>query len=113
MSYFQGPPSLLPRQSLSARGWAVLMALITALIFLAVVSSAITHIHGTNQETHHCSICSLHQDQVDGDPLLPTLPATQFFKLLTLAIPALHSASYLTPLTLPHSCGPPQNHEPS
>ena len=90
----------------------MLLALLTGLAFLVVVSSAVTHLHGTDQETHHCSICSLVQDQVGGDPVLPMLPVTQFFKLLTLANLVLHSASYLTPLTLPHSCGPPLSQEP-
>lgn len=85
----------------------MLLALLTGLAFVSLVSSTATHVHATLQATHDCAICSLAQDQADGDLLLPVLALTQFFVLFTLATLVLRSASYLMPLTLPHSCGPP------
>jgi len=92
---------------LKAKTWCVLVALITALAFLALTSAAATHYHSTAQESHECSICCAIADKVGGNSVVPSILIAHFFVLFALAIQTLTSNFYSTPQLLPPGCGPP------
>jgi hypothetical protein len=92
---------------MKARLWCALVALITSLAFVSLVSTAVTHYHATAQESQDCSICSVAAHKIDGPVAAPTVVNTQFFLLFALAVLALRSSSYRTDSPLPPSCGPP------
>jgi hypothetical protein len=92
---------------LKAKGWCALVALVTSLAFISLVSTAVTHHHTTTQESQDCSICSAVSNKVVGPVAAPVVVLTQFFLLFALAVSALRSSSYRTESLLPPSCGPP------
>ena len=91
----------------TARNWCALVALITMLAFVALVSVSVTHYHTTAHETQECSICSVVSDKVGGGFKAPALAITQFFVLFALATAVLRSTLITSALPLPPSCGPP------
>jgi len=92
---------------LKAKGWCALVALVTSLAFISLVSTAVTHYHTTAQESQDCSICSVAAHKIDGPVSAPIVAITQFFLLFALAVLALRSSTYRTESPLPPSCGPP------
>jgi len=90
-----------------ARTWCALVALITALAFISLVSTAATHYHTTAQETQDCSVCSVVSHKIGGGFSVPTVNITQFFVLFAVAVVTLRSTFYSTSELFPPSCGPP------
>jgi hypothetical protein len=91
----------------TARTWCALVALITALAFISLVSTAVTHYHTSAQETQDCSVCSVVSHKIGGGFAVPKLNVTQFFVLFALAVITLRSTFYSTSELFPPSCGPP------
>ena len=87
--------------------WCALIAFITALAFIALVSTSVSHIHQTSQETQDCSICSIVTDKVGSGFTATALPVTRFVVLFAIAALTLSSSLHATALLLPRSCGPP------
>jgi hypothetical protein len=92
---------------LRIKSWDALIALITALSFIALISIASTHLHVTAQETIDCSFCSVASDKTGGDLANVSLAVAGFFILFLTAAPRLRSACYASIQLFPPSCGPP------
>lgn len=84
-----------------------MVALLTALSFIALVSTAVTHYHGTSQETQDCSICAVVADKIGSANAPAALIAAQLFVLFSVVTASLRNASYANSELLPPSCGPP------
>ncbi|WP_105533835.1 hypothetical protein [Solimicrobium silvestre] len=92
---------------LKAKSWCALVALITALAFISLISIAATHHHSTVQESQDCSFCSAVSDKIGGNLAAPSLFVASFFVLFRVAVQTLRSTFYVTSKLFPPSCGPP------
>jgi hypothetical protein len=97
-------------QSLHAqagRGWRAWIAVITALTFVLLVTTAATHHHATSLEDQGCSLCAAVVHKLTGSE--PALKLAQTVVFLAYCLPPLETVSvaYLTPLLFPPSRGPP------
>ncbi|MES2072164.1 MAG: hypothetical protein V4488_17545 [Pseudomonadota bacterium] len=91
----------------AGRGWRAWIAVITAITFVLLVSTAATHHHATSLEDQGCSLCSAVVHKLSGAE--PAQMLVQAVVFLAYRLPSLETASvvYLSPLLLPPSCGPP------
>ena len=90
-----------------AKSVYALIALITALAFVALVSTAVTHHHETTQESQDCSICGAVSDKIGTSHVAATVAISTFFVLFTLVVVTPGNIFYPTVSLLPPSCGPP------
>ncbi|GGC60495.1 hypothetical protein GCM10011396_04240 [Undibacterium terreum] len=88
-------------------GWRAWIAVITAISFVLMVSTAVTHHHATSLEDQGCSLCTAVAHKLTGAE--PALQLAQTVIFLAYRLPSIEavSVSYPTPLLFPPSCGPP------
>ena len=100
---------LFARFSLKAKGktCCALVALITALAFITLVSTSVSHVHQSSQETQDCSLCSVVTDKIGGGFSATALVLTRYVVLFAIAALTLRSSLHATARLLPRSCGPP------
>ena len=84
-----------------------LIALITALCFITLVSSAATHYHSSTHETQECSLCSVVSDKLAGGITMTTTLLVALVILFTLCAPSQRLTDYCSAELFPPSCGPP------
>ncbi len=91
----------------AGRGWRAWVAVLTVISFVLLISTAATHHHATSLEDQGCSLCTAAVHQLSGAE--PALALAQTVVFLAYRLPSLQTVSvtYLTPLLLPPSCGPP------
>jgi hypothetical protein len=95
------------RRAYAVARWRVWTALLTALTFVVLVSTAAMHHHATTAEDQDCAVCSVITHKITDVPLviLPRLVVVLVsYAPFLLAAPAIAPAS---PLLLPPGCGPP------
>ncbi|MFZ6864638.1 hypothetical protein ACO0K7_18600 [Undibacterium sp. Ji67W] len=94
-------------QSFFARGWKAGVALLTALSFALLISTAATHHHANSIEDQACSLCSAISDKLDHvTPVGQALHTVQLFAY-TLQVSNAYLPDFSAPSLLPPSCGPP------
>jgi hypothetical protein len=87
--------------------WRVWTALLAAITFIVLVSTAATHHHATTVDDQDCAICSVVTHK------LADLPLVKLPKLVVILVSyapflrAAPSVAHASPLRLPPSCGPP------
>jgi hypothetical protein len=89
------------------RGWRTWTAVLTAITFALLVSTAVSHRHATSLEDQACSICSVAAHKLTSADPAPVL--AQILIFIAYHLPTLVSISVnaVSPLLLPPSCGPP------
>jgi hypothetical protein len=98
------PPA---RRARAVAPWRIWTALLTAITFVVLVSTAAMHHHATAVEDQDCAVCSVVTHKVTNLPLvvLPKLVVVFLsYSPFLLPKPFITLAS---PVVLPPSCGPP------
>jgi hypothetical protein len=102
------PTNVTPfAQICRAKTWCALVALITALAFISLVSTAATHYHTTTQDSQDCSVCSVVSHKVGGSFAAPTVKLAQFFVLFEVALTVQFRNFFSCTNLYPPGCGPP------
>lgn len=88
--------------------WRVWTAILVALSFALLVSTAATHHHASAAAAHDCVVCSAVADKVADVPPAPMLAEALAFQayFLPSAVPP-YVSWYAAPELLPPGCGPP------
>lgn len=91
----------------AGRGWRAWVAVITAITFVLLVSTAATHRHATSLEDQGCSLCAAVVHKLTGSE--PALKLAQTVVFLAYRLPSVQAIDidYPAPLLFPPSCGPP------
>ena len=108
----QRKASLPPvRRQANLAPWRFWTAILTAIAFTFLVSTAATHHHKTLIDDQDCAVCSVVSHKLADQPLvvLPKLVAI----LIAYApfLPAASCATHVSPFLLPPSCGPPATYQ--
>jgi hypothetical protein len=95
------------RRARAVAPWRIWAALLTAITFMVLISTAAMHHHATAVDDQDCPICSVVTHKAAGS-LPATLPA-QVVVLLSYApfLPSKPGVAHASPVSLPPSCGPP------
>ncbi|MFZ6689822.1 hypothetical protein ACO0K0_18965 [Undibacterium sp. SXout11W] len=94
-------------QSFVVRGWKAGVALLTALSFALLISTAATHHHANSIEDQACSLCSAISDKLDHVTPTTQVPLTLQLFAYTLQAGDAYLSDFAAPSLLPPSCGPP------
>ena len=94
-------------RSVALRGWKTGVALLTALSFVLLISTAATHHHASSVEDQGCSLCSAVSDKFDHVTPSATTLVTVDFVAYALFANDHHTAEFSPSTLLPPSCGPP------
>jgi hypothetical protein len=87
--------------------WRVWTAILTAVTFVVLVSTAAMHHHTTAAEDQDCSICSVVTHKLADHPLVDLPKLTVIFISYAPFLPAMPGVAHVSPLLPPPSCGPP------
>jgi len=93
--------------SFVVRGWKAGIALLTALSFVLLISTAATHHHANSVEDQSCSLCSAVSNKLDH--VTPTALAIVTLHVLVYKLFTSKEdvSDFALPTLLPPSCGPP------
>ena len=95
------------RRARAVAPWRVWTALLTAITFVVLVSTAAMHHHATAVDDQDCPVCSVVTHKAAG-PLPAVLPTpVVIFLSYTPFLPSKPGVAHASPVPLPPSCGPP------
>ncbi|MFI4939670.1 MAG: hypothetical protein ACHP7O_04900, partial [Burkholderiales bacterium] len=87
--------------------WRVWTAILTAITFVVLVSTAAMHHHATVAEDQDCAICSVVTHKLADHPLVDLPKLTVIFISYAPFLSAIPPAAHASPLLLPPGRGPP------
>jgi hypothetical protein len=99
--------AIMARVRSSSGKWRAVVALFTALAFVALLITAASHHHNSSIEDHDCAICSVAIQKIANTNLVD-LP--QMVSVLVSYAPFIaesRAIAHVTSVFLPPSCGPP------
>jgi hypothetical protein len=84
------------------------LAIITAISFVLLVATAVTHDHAPSEEV--CSLCQAVSHHSGNTPAVPVVAAVNMLVLFEVLVPAKFQLLPTLPFLLPLICGPPAYH---
>ena len=95
------------RRAYAVERWRVWTAMLTAITFVVLVSTAAMHHHATMVEDQDCAICSVVTHKLADLPLVTLPRLVVIFIAYAPFLPATQRVAHASPSLLPPSCGPP------
>lgn len=95
------------RSGMGLRYW---LAIITAISFVLLVATAVTHDHASSATEEVCSLCQAVSHHSGNTPAVPVVAAVNMLVLFEVLVPAKFQLLPTLPFLLPLICGPPAYH---